>query len=91
MAWPAAGFALPCCGLATSALERLGLLSSSERDRLMGADVLLFLAAALFAPCPGPAPCLDPGFVSRDHPGTGGLGIVGEMAILLAGWGLWLG
>lgn len=64
--------------------ERLGLLSSSDRDRFMGA-VEFCLAAELFEA--GLSGCFECVLESLDQLGTGGF-VAGDKASLLAGCGL---
>lgn len=78
-------------GDVTSEFDRLGLRSSSDKDRLIGNDGgtpgrwrELFRGVA----GPGLFECTEP---SEDHAGTGGLFGFGDSASFLDGWGLcWL-
>lgn len=79
--WPTAAAPFPCWGLCASELDLFGLFSSSDNDRVIGSEVLCREAEPLWA---GGAVGFMELFPSFDHAGTGGLEMLGEMAIFLA-------
>lgn len=92
--WGAAvtGIILGKCGDVESEADRLGLRSSSDRDRLMGRDDgavprwIELLRGVAGCCCPCCCPDLDRDG-SEDHGGTGGRLRLGDTASFLEGWG----